>query len=272
MRNKAFILFWLGMMLMQPCVAQEKTDIVKAYPQGKNIVVEYDLGADADFVRLYVSLDGGANYRGPLQQVSGDVADVKAGFGRSIVWNVLKELNQQSFDNETVRFKLGVKLKERWPKETFVTFNAAYSFSPQVSFGFSVGQVKRFGWFVSVMTNGNFSGFEPDGDCDRDGFTEGNFLPYYTGETSKTRLSAMAGGLMKVSDHMCLRLGLGYGNSTLLWHTEDGRWLRNTAYSAAGLDLSAGVQLHLNGFVVSAEAVTTQFQTVEAKIGIGYAF
>lgn len=260
------------MMLMQPCVAQEKTDIVKAYPQGKNIVVEYDLGADADFVRLYVSLDGGANYRGPLQQVSGDVADVKAGFGRSIVWNVLKELNQQSFDNETVRFKLGVKLKERWPKETFVTFNAAYSFSPQVSFGFSVGQVKRFGWFVSVMTNGNFSGFEPDGDCDRDGFTEGNFLPYYTGETSKTRLSAMAGGLMKVSDHMCLRLGLGYGNSTLLWHTEDGRWLRNTAYSAAGLDLSAGVQLHLNGFVVSAEAVTTQFQTVEAKIGIGYAF
>lgn len=272
MRNKAFILFWLGMMLMQPCVAQEKTDIVKAYPQGKNIVVEYDLGADADFVRLYVSLDGGVNYRGPLQQVSGDVADVKAGFGRSIVWDVLKELNQQSFDNETVRFKLGVKLKERWPKETFVTFNAAYSFSPQVSFGFSVGQVKRFGWFVSVMTNGNFSGFEPDGDCDRDGFTEGNFLPYYTGETSKTRLSAMAGGLMKVSDHMCLRLGLGYGNSTLLWHTEDGRWLRNTAYSAAGLDLSAGVQLHLNGFVVSAEAVTTQFQTVEAKIGIGYAF
>lgn len=272
MRNKAFILFWLGMMLMQPCVAQEKTDIVKAYPQGKNIVVEYDLGADADFVRLYVSLDGGVNYRGPLQQVSGDVADVKAGFGRSIVWDVLKELNQQSFDNETVRFKLGVKLKERWPKETFVTFNAAYSFSPQVSFGFSVGQVKRFGWFVSVMTNGNFSGFEPDGDCDRDGFIEGNFLPYYTGETSKTRLSAMAGGLMKVSDHMCLRLGLGYGNSTLLWHTEDGRWLRNTAYSAAGLDLSAGVQLHLNGFVVSAEAVTTQFQTVEAKIGIGYAF
>ena len=265
-------MFWLGMMLMQPCVAQEKTDIVKAYPQGKNIVVEYDLGADAEFVRLYVSLDGGINYRGPLQQVSGDVADVKAGFGRSIVWDVLKELNQQSFDNETVRFKLGVKLKERWPKETFVTFNAAYSFSPQVSFGFSVGQVKRFGWFVSVMTNGNFSGFEPDGDCDRDGFIEGNFLPYYTGETSKTRLSAMAGGLMKVSDHLCLRLGLGYGNSTLLWHTEDGRWLRNTAYSAAGLDLSAGVQLHLNGFVVSAEAVTTQFQTVEAKIGIGYAF
>lgn len=253
-------------------MAQETANIVRAYPRGKAIVVEYDLGADADFVRLSVSLDGGTTYRGPLQQVSGDVADVKAGFGHAIVWDVLKELAADEFDSDNVRFKLSVKFKERWPRETFVTLNAAYSFSPQVSFGFSVGQVKRFGWFVSVMTNGNFSGFEPDGDCDRDGFIEGNFLPYYTGETSKTRLSAMAGGLMKVSDHLCLRLGLGYGNSTLLWHTEDGRWLRNTAYSAAGLDLSAGVQLHLNGFVVSAEAVTTQFQTVEAKIGIGYAF
>ena len=252
--------------------AQEVADVVKAYARGKTIVVEYDLKADADFVRLFVSLDGGNTYRGPLQQVSGDVANVGAGFGHVMVWDVLKEFESDEFESDAVRFKLGIKLKERWPRETFVTVNAAYSFLPQASFGFSVGQVKRFGWFVSVMTNGNFSGFDADGDCDRDGFIEGNFMPYYTGETSKMRLSAMAGGLMKVSDYLCLRLGLGYGNSTLLWHTEDGRWLRNTAYSAAGLDLSAGVQLHLNGFVVSAEAVTTQFQTVEAKIGIGYAF
>lgn len=258
--------------MASPSLAQETAEIVKAYPRGKAIVVEYDLGADADFVRLSVSLDGGNTYRGPLQQVSGDVADVKAGFGHTMVWDVLKELEVDEFENDQVRFKISVKLKERWPKETFVTLNAAYSFSPQASFGISIGQVKRFGWFVSVMSNGNFGGFSYDGDCDREGFIEGNFLPYYTGETSKMRLSVMAGGLMKVSDHLCLRLGFGYGNSTLLWHTEDGRWLRNTAYSASGLDLSVGVQLHLNGFVVSAEAVTTQFQTVETKIGIGYAF
>jgi len=77
MRNKAFILFWLGMMLMQPCVAQEKTDIVKAYPQGKNIVVEYDLGADAEFVRLYVSLDGGVNYDQEVRDFTGKELFVK---------------------------------------------------------------------------------------------------------------------------------------------------------------------------------------------------
>lgn len=272
MKLRAFILFLLGIMLMQPSVAQEATGVVRAYPQGKNIVVEYDLNADADFVRLYVSLDGGANYQGPLQLVSGDVADVKAGYGHSIVWDVLKELKQDSFDNETVRFKLGLKLKERWPKQTFVTLNAAYSFSPQASFGFSVGQVKRFGWFVSVMSNGRFSGFRADGECDRDGFVGGSYYPYYTGETNKMRLSVMAGGLMRLSGPLMLRVGVGYGSRTVRWQTTDGQWYRNTAFSWQGVDLSAGLQLHWHGFVGSLEAVTTQFKNVETKIGLGYAF
>jgi hypothetical protein len=48
--------------------------------------------------------------------------------------------------------------------------------------------------------------------------------------------------------------------------------MRNTASSISGVDVSAGLQFHFAGFVVSAEAVTTSFQTVEAKIGLGYAF
>jgi len=32
------------------------------------------------------------------------------------------------------------------------------------------------------------------------------------------------------------------------------------------------MQLHLRNLVMSLEAVTTQFQNVEAKIGLGYAF
>ena len=43
-------------------------------------------------------------------------------------------------------------------KSFFVTLNGAYSVAPQWSFGVSFGQLKRFGWFVSLMTNGNFIG------------------------------------------------------------------------------------------------------------------
>ena len=272
MKKILILIALLGCCMTQPLLAQEVAEVVRAYPSDKRIVVEYDLVSDADFVRLYVSLDGGITYRGPLQQVSGDIADVKAGSGRSLVWDVLKELNVEEFQNDEVRFKLSLKLKERWPRETFVTFNAAYGPAPQGSLGFSVGQVKRFGWFVSVMSNGNFSGFETDGVCDAQGYLPDGHLMQYTGEVSKMRLSVMAGGMMRIHGPWIARVGVGYGNRTLRWQTTDGQWLRNTAYSWQGLNLSAGVQLHLRGFVMSLEAVTTQFKNVEAKIGLGYAF
>lgn len=271
--KKIVILFACLCGLMVPSVwAQETVEVVRVFTNRKAIVLEYDLAEDADLVRLFVSLDGGATYRGPMQLVSGHIVDVKAGFSRSIVWDVLKELDVDEFNNDNVRFKLNILLKEHWPRETFVTLNAAYSLAPQGSVGFSVGQVKRFGWFVSVMSNGNFSGFQADGDCDGQGYLPDGHLMQYTNEVSKMRLSVMAGGMMRVSGPLCLRVGLGYGNRTLLWQTTDGEWYRNKDYSLQGIDLSAGLQLHLKGFVVSLEAVTTQFKNVEAKIGFGYAF
>lgn len=270
--KKIILLFGLCCLMLTSAWSQETAKIVRAYTQKKSIVVEYDLAEDADFVRLFVSLDGGITYRGPLQQVSGDNVDVKAGYGRSIVWDALKELHVEEFDNRQVRFKLNIILKERWPHETFVTLNAAYSLAPQGSLGFSVGQVKRFGWFVSLMSNGSFSGFHADGDCDAQGFLPDGHLMQYTGEVAKTRLSIMAGGMMRLHGPWIARVGVGYGNHTVCWQTTDDAWYRNTAYSLQGIDLSAGVQLHWKGFVTSLDAVTTQFQDVELKIGLGYAF
>lgn len=245
--------------------------IVNVSQKNNDIVVEYDLPNTADFVRLYVSVDGG-QWRGPLKEISGDLINVPAGYNHSITWQVLKEFDTDAFEGENVRFKLEVKWKEKWYKETFVTFNAAYSFLPQASFGFSVGQVKHFGWFVSVMSNGNFSGFNYANECDNNGFITGGYLPAYTGEQSKMRLSVMAGGMMRLSGPLCARIGVGYGNRTMRWQVADGTWNRNAGSSFEGVDLSAGLQLNLKGFVMSLEAVTTQFQTIEGKLGLGLSF
>ena len=253
-------------------IAAKAQQIVNVSQKNNDIVVEYDLTNAADFVRLYVSLDGGETYRGPLKEVSGDLANVPAGYNHSITWHVLREFETDAFENDQVRFKISVKMKEKWYKETFITFNGAYSFLPQASFGFSVGQVKHFGWFVSVMSNGNFSGFDYANDCDNNGFIAGGYLPVYTGEKSKMRLSVMAGGMMRLSGPLCARVGVGYGNRTMRWQVVDGTWNRNTDSSFQGVDLSAGLQLNLKGFVVSLEAVTTQFQTIEGKLGLGFSF
>lgn len=253
-------------------IAAKAQQIVNVSQKNNDIVVEYDLTNAADFVRLYVSLDGGETYRGPLKEVSGDLTNVPAGYNHIITWHVLREFGTDAFEGDQVRFKLSVKLKEKWYKETFITFNGAYSFLPQASFGFSVGQVKHFGWFVSVMSNGNFSGFSYASDCDGNGYTSEGYLPSYTGEKSKMRLSVMGGGVMRLSGPLCARVGVGYGNRTMRWQVNDGSWNRIKDSSFEGVDLSAGLQLNLSHFVMSLEAVTTQFQTIEGKLGLGYSW
>ena len=250
-----------------PALGQQ---IVDVHQSGDKIVIEYDLSHPAEFVRLYVSTDGGDTYRGPLRQVEGDIKDVPSGYNRSITWDVLKEF--KTFESDNVRFKLSIKLKEKWTKATFVTANAAYSFAPQVSLGFSVGQVKHFGWFVSVMTNGSFTGMGDVPECDGNGYAEGNHLPMYSGATTTDRLSVIVGGIVRVSDPLCFRFGVGYGVRDLCWQDKSGQWYRNKEYSLQGVDASAGLQVHLSGFVLSLEAVTTNFQTIEGKLGLGYAF
>lgn len=250
-----------------PSFAQQ---IVDVHQMGDKIVVEYDLGQPAEFVRLYVSTDGGINYRGPLKQVEGDVKDVPAGYNHSITWDVLKEFD--TFESDNVKFKLSIKLKEKWVQETFVTANIAYSFAPQLSFGFSAGQVKHYGWFVSAMTNGGFTGMQTLPKADANGFVDEGYLPMYSGETTTDRLSIIGGGVMRVADPVCVRLGLGYGVRNLCWRDTNGQWYKMKDQSVQGVDVSAGLQLHLSGFVVSLDAVTTNFRTLEGKLGLGYAF
>lgn len=153
----------------------------------------------------------------------------------------------------------------------FGTLNFAYSSTPQMSFGISVGQVKRFGWFVSAMTSGSFNGFSAVGNCDADGYLEDGFLPLYSGETSKDRLSIIAGGLIGLTDMLYVRVGVGYGVRNLCWQDINGQYYRNVGYSVSGLDFSTGFQMHLGKIAVSLEAVTTNFKTLEGKLGVGLA-
>lgn len=244
--------------------------IVDVHQMGDKIVIEYDLSQPTEFVRLYVSTDGGNTYRGPLRYVEGDVKDVPSGYNRSITWDVLKEFS--TFESEHVKFRVSIKLKEKWRKETFVTANVAYSFAPQTSFGLSVGQVRHFGWFVSAMTNGGFTGFGNVAQADNYGYLAAGHLPMYNGATTTDRLSVIAGGMMRLADPLCLRLGVGYGVRNLCWQDMEKKWYKIDSYSVSGIDLSVGLQIHLRGFVLSLEAVTTQFQTIEGKLGLGYAF
>ena len=163
------------------------------------------------------------------------------------------------------------KPEKQWDQVFFVTANAGIATMPKMSFGFTVGQVKQFGWFLSAMTNANFKGMSPVGECDANGYIEGGYMPLYSGNTAVNRVSVIVGGVMRFSDMVGARLGVGYGMRNLNWETTDGSYYRNAGYSVSGLDMSAGLQLHIGKVVVSLEGVTTNFKTIEGKIGLGMA-
>lgn len=146
----------------------------------------------------------------------------------------------------------------------FVTLNAAYSVAPQTSFGFTYGQVKDFGWFVSAMSNFDFTGF----DVIDKSYEE----VILTGETASTRISVTGGFMAKIGGPVYLKLGAGYGMIVRACETISGEYVEYTPNTYKGVDLSAGLQLNLRNITIGIDAVTTNFQMTEIKIGIGVNF
>lgn len=163
---------------------------------------------------------------------------------------------------------------KRPKRMNFVTFNAAYSVAPQWSLGGCYGRMGkgRLGWFLGVMTNLGFKGFSADKECDAEGYLIDGSRPNYSEKMYRDRLSVIGGGMLRITDPLFFKLGIGYGIRNLCWEGGDGTCYRNLGYSTEGIDVSAGLQLHLNRFVISGDIVTTNFKTVEGKVGIGVTF
>lgn len=151
----------------------------------------------------------------------------------------------------------------------FVTLNLAYSPSPQVSYGATFGSVRKLGWFVTAMNNFDFMATNYSMTASEEGLVDG-FYYDYTGDSYSTRLSVMAGMIARIAGPVCMRFGAGYGMRVKSWSTAQGELVRFSNDSFTGVDATMGMQLNLKGFVVSLDAVTTNFQTVEAKVGFGY--
>ena len=144
----------------------------------------------------------------------------------------------------------------------FITLNAAYSVAPQTSFGFSFGSVKKVGWFVSAMSNFDFVGFNTI-----DKSYEEVIL---TGNAKDTRISVTGGVIAKIGGPVYFKAGAGYGMIIRCCETASGDYVEYTPNTYKGVDLTAGLQLNLRNLTIGIDAVTTNFQMMEIKLGIGF--
>ena len=153
------------------------------------------------------------------------------------------------------------KPKPSVDKYNFVTLNAAYSIAPQLSYGISFGSAGKTGWFVSAMSNFDFTGF----DVVDKPFDE----VAITGNSKTTRLSAIAGFMMRLGEPVYLKLGAGYGMRIRAAETIFGEYVEYPANTYKGIDLSAGLMFRVGGMAISLDAVTTNFKMMEVKVGVG---
>jgi hypothetical protein len=275
--KKHTLLVLLSLLLgSQFAMAQDHVTNIRAVQNDKMVTITYDLNVRSD-VRLLISIDDGEHYTDTMKVTGYINRVVPKGKNRTIRWQAFNDLGYGDYPE--IRFKFVTKEAQqpqapkvkRIPKITFITLNGAYTNTENPSVGFTFGQVQKFGWFASVMSGFNFAGLAPAAVSDAEGFV-GEDLPFYKDEYAKTVLSVMGGGVMRLNDMMYLKAGTGFGNRSLSWKTLDDRWVRNGGYSAVGVDVSAGMMFNFRGFILSLDAVTTNFKIFEGKIGLGYSF
>ena len=152
---------------------------------------------------------------------------------------------------------------------TFVTANASVSNYGTPSFGVTLGKVKKVGWFVSATTNFNFQKAEL---VTENGLIDGSYPAYQQGSRRNSRLSLLGGVVVKLYGPLCFRAGAGYGSNTNLWTTLGGQTVKFSKESFSGIEAMLGMQLNIKGLTVSLDMLTTNFKTLEAKIGVGVCF
>ena len=157
------------------------------------------------------------------------------------------------------------------PFNTFFTLNAACSPIPQWSYGFKIGQVRRAGWYLNVMTNFNFKGAFSN-------FTN-NHDYLLTGRQKTTRLSANVGLVVRPCNPMSILIGAGFGYRSMNIETTGG-WFNYSQRTFYGPEVAFGLMFHAKWFVISAEAVSIPYDfnksdvkwnnRIEGRLGIGF--
>lgn len=286
MKLKRLLLAVLITIVSTAVYSQENVTNIRAVQKDKMVEIRYDLKVRSE-VKVLVSLDDGATYTDTMTMTGYVNKIVQQGKNLLIKWQAFKNLGYGDYPE--IRFKFITKEKplqntktkksrgysggrnNRIDKFSFVTLNGAYTNTELTSVGLTYGQVKKYGWFVSVMSGFNFAGLAPADKCDADGFVDGT-LPFYKDESAKTALSIMGGGIIRINNNTYARAGLGFGNRSISWKTLDDKWVRNKGYSAVGVDFSLGAMFKFGKFIISLDGVTTNFSIYEGKLGIGYSF
>ena len=218
LKTTAILTIWAFVSFSFICLnAQTTVSNVKASFTETSVTVNFKLETDYLVeIALLFSDDNGDAWQ-PCKSISGDIKQQSSG-NKTIVWDCLKDgIVQGDF-----LFKVSVITPSQkirvYRYKTFFEGNFSWSPQPQMAYGFTVGQFKRVGWYISLMSNfikKKDAAITSNKDS-RYGYVDGE-LPFYSGNTSTTRISATVGFIGKIVPSWAIYVGAGIGNRVLYW-------------------------------------------------------
>jgi hypothetical protein len=264
------------------CFSQKVTN-VNPVNEGNKIIVYYSISGVRYFqtlkVSLYVSMDGGKTYQGPLKAISGNVDNITKG-AQKIVWDVFKDVAKLE-GNVVFDVRAEVIEKER-KKSLFLSYFGSY-YSPV---GLQFGQLGKTGWYVSARANPNILK-KANYNCNNKGIIDYTGKGYYVFDDKEEQkcYSVTAGLNFQMGWNFFWYLGAGYGTNQLLWHIneytypDDERagdvYARYTDYSYSGLEIETGFIIMLKKkflITVGVANLNTNIDLTEFTFGLGYNF
>ena len=164
------------------------------------------------------------------------------------------------------------------PRYSFILANASINTYSKPAFGFTLGDMRKVGVFVTAMTNFNIEKIGHEEDFEHASSDQIQTLideNSYSSKTEYVSYSAIVGVIFKIYGPINLKIGGGYSSNSMYAtvidnniNSEAAFWVSDvSSYGFGGL---IGVQAHLGKFVISLDGATTNFKIFEARLGIGY--
>jgi len=249
--------------------------------KGQKIEIIYNI-AGAKFyqyfnVDIYVSIDGGLTFQGPLKEVSGDVGEgISAGGQKKISWNAFKEMPE--FEGNVAFDVRALVMEKKITNHFFAGYKGTYT----APIGVITGLTGKTGFYVSARLNPGY--FENVSyEIEDEEVPDYNETGYYTFSKADKiqRLSVTAGLNFQVGLNVHLYIGGGFAQYNLIWEIEQydypgtlkgTEWAKHTGESFTGLEAETGIIMELKSIFLSAGVAFPGFKWADISFSAGIVF
>lgn len=142
--------------------------------------------------------------------------------------------------------------------------------SKRFAAGIMLTAMKRHGGFVHLSTDFGKIGTVV-GECERNGGVGSN-MPFYSGKTRNSFFMINAGAIHRLSRHLSVFEGLGYGSSAEAWElapSEGAGYVRNRYLSSRGISFEIGAVYRYRRISVAASVTSIRGNEWYGTIGVG---